>query len=383
MQKALKILIFCFFLVSFLILGKSLLPSFYPDFGQYYFGFKEIIGGINPYASLGKAFTTTTYPPLVLFITSPLSLLPMLWAEKTWAVMSIIFLFSSVYLIFKIYKKNIFSGLGFIILGLVCFSFPVKFTLGMGQINNLILFLFVFSIYFLEKKKNYLPGFLLSLSIAIKFFPIFFPLYFFFKRKWRILFSAIISFIVLAVVAFIINPQINLYFYNHVLPVLLGGWKTEYYNQSIVGFVGRSFTPGIFREVLKDILSLVFILISCFVIFKSLKNKKLQNMHLGLLVTLNLIVNNFSWQHHFVFMLLPFLVTLFFVQNLKNNLKFIFIILISYVLISFNLKNPDTVPILLQSHVFYGAVLLWILQIFLIWKDSRRPQRCFPSAWKR
>jgi len=91
-------------------------------------------------------------------------------------------------------------------------------------------------------------------------------------------------------------------------------------------------------------------------------------MHLGLLVSLNLIVNNFSWQHHFVFMIFPFLVTLFYVQKIKINLKLLFVLSVSYLLISFNLKNPNVVPVLLQSHVFYGAILLWILQVYLILK---------------
>ena len=125
-----------------------------------------------------------------------------------------------------------FSSSGFLILLLVSLSFPVKFTLGMGQINHLILLLFVLSIYFLEKRKTFLSGLSFSLSLAIKFFPIFFPLYFLLKKKWKILFYFMISFCVLSLIAFIVNPQINLYFYKNIFPSFLSGWNTEYYNQS-------------------------------------------------------------------------------------------------------------------------------------------------------
>jgi hypothetical protein len=262
--------------------------------------------------------------------------------------------------------------LGFIVLGLVCLSFPVKFTLGMGQINNLILFLFVLAIYFLEKKKNYLSSFFLALSLAIKFFPLFFPLYFLIKKKWKILFFTTITFCLFYLIAFFLDPKINLYFYKNILPTFLSGWKTAYYNQSLSGFISRSILDSNLRNVLRYALSIIFVAVSLFVIFKTLKNNKLQNMHLGLLVSLNLIVSNFSWQHHFALMVFPFLVTLFFIQNMKNNRKFLITILIAYLLISFNLKNPNDVPVLLQSHVSYGAVLLWLLQILLIWKDSHK-----------
>jgi len=380
MQRAIRLFLFLFFLIAFLSLLKVLLLNLYPDFSQYYWGLKTISQGLNPYISSQNALTPTTYPPFVLFLLSPFGFLPFVWAEKLWTFMSLILLFSSVFLIFKIYKQKLFSNLGFLILGLVSLSFPVKFTLGMGQINNLILFLFVLSVYLLQKKKNYLSSFSLSLSLAIKFFPVFFPLYFILKRRWKILFFTVITFCGFYLIAYLLDPKINFYFYKYILPTFLSGWKTDYYNQSLAGFIGRSFAAGVFRDFLKNFLPLIFILISFFVIIKSLKNEQMQNMHLGLLISLNLIVNSFSWQHHFVFMIFPFLVTFFFVKKIKNNFWFLLTIFISYLLISFNLVNPNAVPILLRSHVFYGAVLMWALQVFLIWRDSPKLQLRFPSA---
>ena len=368
MQKAVKILSFLFFLVSFLVLLKVLLLNFYPDFSQYFWGLKTITHGLNPYVVDKNSLTPTVYPPFVLFLLSFLGLLSFFWAEKIWTLISLVSLFASVYLIFKIYRQKIFSSLGFIVLGLVSLSFPVKFTLGMGQINNLILFLFVFSIYCLEKKKNYFSSFFISLSLAIKFFPIFFPLYFLVRKEWKMLLYILITIFSFYFAAFLLDPKINVFFYRNVLPTFFGSWKMDYYNQSLSGFVGRSIADENIRNVLRYTLSIIFIALSFFAIFKTLRNNKLQNMHLGLLVSLNLIVNNFSWQHHFVFMIFPFLVTLFYVQKIKINLKLLFVLSVSYLLISFNLKNPNVVPVLLQSHVFYGAILLWILQVYLILK---------------
>jgi alpha-1,2-mannosyltransferase len=373
MSKALKIISFLFFLISFLILCKTLLLNFYPDFSQYYFGAKAV----NPYLN------GVIYPPLSLVIFSLLKLISFFWVEKVWTILSLLSLFISVYLIFKIYKQKLFSVLGFIVLGFVCLSFPVKFTLGMGQINNFILLIFVAAIYFVNRK-NYLSAFLFSLSFTIKLFPAYLILQFIVMKKWKLLMMFVTSLILLSAIAFIlIGPKINIYFYQHFLPTLLNGWKTDYYNQALTGLIGRSFPHNLFSVALVNLLSLFFILASFLVVFKARKNKELANMSFGLLITLNLIVNNFSWQHHFVFLIFPFLATLFYIQKLKNNRKFLFPLFISYILVSFNLVNPHAVPVLLQSHVLYGAILLWFIEAYLIWKDSLSLRLNFPSKVQR
>jgi alpha-1,2-mannosyltransferase len=253
----------------------------------------------------------------------------------------------------------------------------------MGQINNFILLLFVAAIYFFNKK-NYLSSFLFSLSFAIKLFPAFLILQFIAMKRWKFLFTSLISLSLLSLLAFIIiGPKINLYFYQHFFPTLISGWKTDYYNQALTGFIGRSFPHNFFSVIFVDLLSLFFILTSCVVIFKARKNKELINMSFGLLITLNLIVNNFSWQHHFVFLVFPFLVTLFYIQKMKNNRRFLCLLFIAYVWVSFNLANPHAIPILLQSHVLYGAVLLWILEVYFIWKNSPRLGLNSPAKVRR
>jgi len=374
MAKAAKIISALFFLVSLSVLLKVLFLNSYQDLTQYYLGVKAV----NPYLS------GVIYPPTALVIFSFLNLFPLFIIERVWTALSIIALFTSVYLIFKMYNKQILSSLGFMVLGLVCWSFPVKFTLGMGQINNFILLLFVAAIYLLRQKKSSLAAFLLSLSFAIKLFPAYLILQFVAMKKWKFLLTFIISLFLLSLFAFIIiGPNNNLYFYQHLLPTFLSGWKTDYYNQALTGFVGRSLPYNFFSQSLVNLLSLFFILVSCLVIFKARKNKELVNMSFGLLITLNLIVNNFSWQHHFVFLLFPFLATLFYVQTIKNNFRLLFLLFVSYVWVSFNLVNPYAVPVLLQSHVLYGAILLWILEVYLIWKDSRPLLLSFPAKARR
>jgi len=45
--------------------------------------------------------------------------------------------------------------------------FPVKFTLGMGQINNVVLLMVTLFIYFHVKKRELLSGLFLAITIAL------------------------------------------------------------------------------------------------------------------------------------------------------------------------------------------------------------------------
>jgi alpha-1,2-mannosyltransferase len=371
MQKVAKILSVLFFLGSLAILLKVFFLNFYMDFGEYYFAAKAS----SPYLN---------YPPVALSIFSFFTPLPLHVAEMLWASLSLAALFAAVFIIFKTYQKPIFSTLGFLILGLVCFSFPVKFTLGMGQVNHFVLLLFVTAIYFLNKKKGYLASFLLAFAFTIKLFPAYLLLHFVLTKRWKLIFAFVISLILLSAMSLIfINWKTNLYFYQHFLITLVDGWKTDYYNQSLTGFVGRLMPRSLYSKILIDSISLVFILSSCLVVYKSLKNKLLTNMGFGLLITLNLIVNNFSWQHHFVFLIFPFLATLFYLLDKKYNWKFLLALFTCYALIAFNLKDPHVVPVFLQSHVLYGTILLWSMECYLIWKDSQKLSLSFPLKGRR
>lgn len=361
------------FILSLFFLVKSLFLNFYPDFKIHYLAPLAIFKGINPYLGGEGYFTPDVHPPFTILLFSPFTLFSYFLAEKIWTLFSIIFLISSVYLIFKINNEKMFSRLGFLISALLfAFYFPIKFTLGMGQINFLILFLTALSIYFLNKNKNYLTGTFLSLSIMIKFFPMLFLPYLIILKKWKIIFSFIVvSIIVLLFTFLVINPNINIYFYKNVLPTLLGGWKTDYYNQSLSGFLGRQMEAGFLREVFRELISLVLIIASFLIIWiKNSKKAGVANLSFSLLITLSLLINNFSWQHHFVWLLFPFITTFYFIKNKNLSWYYYFVLGVSFFLVGFNFKNPNEFPLILTSHVFYGSLMLWGLNLYLLLRKT-------------
>lgn len=365
-----KIVILILFFVSFAFILKTLFLSGYPDFNVYYYGSKIVISGGNVYLGDKQLFTSFVYPPFVALFFAPFTILPFFIAEKIWTLVSIVSLLLSLFVLFKIFKQKIFSSTAILLVSLSFLAFPVKFTLGMGQINLLILLFLVLTIFFANNHKDKTAGSFLGLSIALKLFPVLLLLYFSLIKRWKIIFfclTIIISSLVLPL--FFIKPEVNLYFIKITLPNLLGGWKYDYYNQSLSGFLGRTGWID-FREILRIFISVIFLGISFFAIINKPTKKGLSNLKIGILIILSLIINNFSWQHHFVWLIFPFFATFFFIKNEKLDKRYYVFLFLAYFLVAFNLKNPQIAPVILQSHVLYGAIILWALDIYLILKTA-------------
>lgn len=359
-------------LISFFWLLKVLLLSGYTDFTGYYYGAQNILNVRNPYLPDKNYFTPQSYPPFTLILFIPFSLLSYTIASKLWVLFSILAVLYIIYLLRKIYNASFFSPVNFLLSSLVFLSFPLKFTLGMGQINILVLFLLTLAFYFIRKNKLYYSGIFLAVSFAIKFFPLLLLPYFIIRKKWKILaaFTAT-TIIITGITLLILPPSTILYYFQHILPNLLSSWKGDYYNQALTGLLFRNIASVYWRESLRVIIPLILLSINFFIILKArTRTVPRENLEISSLLILNVLINNFSWQHHYVFLLLPFFVITFTLLNYEKQ-KFLYIpLIISYALVSINFKNPGMLPLLLQSHVFFGVLILWIVSIYILSKNK-------------
>jgi hypothetical protein len=160
------------------------------------------------------------------------------------------------------------------------------------------------------------------------------------------------------------------YFFTKVFRNLLESWKVDYYNQSLSAFLMRQFDNKELIDVLRLLVSTTLALFSVFIIYIHRKKEDRNLLSISLLIVLGLLINSFSWQHHFVWLIIPFLITFLAIKQNNFGKIYYLILAVIYVLVASNLKNPDSVPILLQSHVFYGASLLYILNTYLIFKGN-------------
>lgn len=351
------------FVVSLGWLLRALFLGNYPDFKTQYFVPNLVFGGVNPYAGGANLFTPQVYPPTSIFFFSLFTILPFQIAPVVYTIFSILSLLLTLFLLSKNFNAK-FLSFEFLILSSLSFiSFPVKFTLGMGQVNLILLMFITLSLYFLEQKKKLLSGIVIGFPIVIKLFPWLLPIYFFLKLEKKIIIGILTTiFISIFLVILFISKNIYLEFLN-IFPSLLNSWKLDYYNQAISGLIGRSFGVGKLSSSLKILISVILTSITFIVLF--FKKTKSYPLIFGILITLNLIINTFSWQHHFVFLIIPFFACFFAIKKLKVKKYYFTGLIFSYFLVSINFRNPDVLPTILLSHVLFGSLLLLFIQLKL------------------
>lgn len=358
-----KMLIISIFLFSLFIALRVFSLGRYPDFSVYYFGTKAFLSGINPYLVTPDSFSNYVYPPFVLLLFTPFLLFPLSLSSTIFLVISFASLFLGIYFCLKTLKKFTWTAY-FLVLSLSLFAFPTKFTFGMGQVNLIILFLLSVSLYMLQQNKQTKAGYLIGLSFAVKLFPLLLLVYFLLKKQFKVIIAALVTITILYLpTLLIIGMPDHIIFFRSVLPGIGNSYQAEYYNQALSGFFARlPLDPeaGIF---VKNIISFLFVFISFLIIYKTKTRKSTNNLSFSLVVTLSLIVNPFSWQHHFVWLILPFIVTFYSIG--RSMLSYILLGL-SYLLVSFNFAHPQDIPLLVQSHVLFGTILLWFVQVRLL-----------------
>lgn len=373
MEVLKKYLPLILFIVSFAWALRVLLLPNYPDFQVHYYGAQHLVQGENPYQIDVNYFTPQVYPPFDMVFFIPLSFLPYEIAAKLWIILSIAAVIGSIILINRIYRISFFSPLSLFLCALVFIAFPTKFTFGMGQINAMILLFTTLLWFYLNKKDDIKSGISFAFPVMLKFFPLLFVLYFLLLRKWKLLFTLIGSILALIAVSLIfVSLDVHIYFAQVLLPDLLRSWKGDYYNQSFTGFLMRDVVDESIRQQLRVVIPIVFLVISFGIILHHrIKDVTRINLEISLLIIVSLLINNFSWQHHFVLLVLPFFIMVYTIKDhLKDQRLYIFLSL-SYALIAINFVYPNTLPSLLQSHVFFGGLLLWFINLYMLYKLKR------------
>lgn len=335
-----------------------------PDFTIFYQSTKDAVNHISPYTDK-TLFTAFNYPLATTLFFLPLIIFSLPTAQIIFTVLSILGICASLFLSFALMNKRLSLFQFFLIFSLVLFAFPTKFTLGMGQ-TNFLAFAFLLGGFVLYQKKRMLPmTFLLLTAIFLKPILALTMLVFFFEKKRQLffaLFSAGFSIFLLAPLLFS-QPQANVAFVQNMLHQSLTG-REIYYNQGFLGFVAR-LTTSMQIRIFAEMTSFLFAIIFIYRFFR--KNSLVQN--LSLMLTLLVLIDPLSWQHHFIFLFLPFLFVYFAMIKQKQHI-FFFLFAVSYILVAGNIKSPQSFfsfpLVLLLSNQFYGALLVFLLQCRLI-----------------
>lgn len=345
-------------LVYFAFALSHILGSQAPDFSVYYQAVRDFQQGINPYLD-NTLFTAYNYPPVSALPYLPLVWLPYRVSQTVFLFSSVLALFGTVYLAMKLSKvKFTWLNFGFLV-ALAVTSFPVKFTLGMGQINLIAGLFLLLGLFWCGQQKPILVGAATAMAIILKPILAIFFFYFVARKNWPVVLTilAIILAAIAASLLLITNGKIYGDYFTVVLPRLADSAGREvYYNQSLMGFLSRLTTNSWLRLSLNLLLMILILTL----LVKKLKNGE-ENRASSLLITFLLITNSLTWQHHLAFLIWPFIYAL---SQFKSKPNLLVWLGLAYLLVSANIRVPAQFTgfpaSLLLSHGLYGGVILLV-----------------------
>ena len=357
----LSLLIF-FLALSQIILGlsKVLLQTNLIDFRVYYGAAQDLLRGANPYQQLYSENIPFNYPPSALLFLFPFAITSLKMAQIVWLALSFLSLFATGWIFFKLYLPKREWWLKLLLMAVLFQNFPTKFTLVMGQVNLLVLFLISASFFFYLKKKETPSGLLLGLAAALKISPILLTIFFLARRKFRIVAIALITFIVSNLIFLFLSPDTLFSYFKTVLPNLLqAANQGYYYDQSFLSLMARLGGTGEIWQILN-----LFFLVGgtglLLVKFGRLKDSFSELRFFSLSLSLIVMTNAFAWQHHLVFLFPAFLCATFYLLK-KKEFLYGLILATAALLVGLHFREPSH-PLLanpiIASHGFIGALIL-------------------------
>jgi len=320
-------------------------------------------------------FGDVNYPPPAFFIFIPFYFLPIFWGQLAWSILSFLCLFFALFFSLKSLNINYQWKYFVFILPLTLLAFPTKWTLGLGQINNLILLLLVLGFFFCQKEKFFLSGVVLGIATSLKILPVACLFYFLIKRKFKIFLSGLGTMAFCFILSgFVFGFNLILEYFAKIVPASFEiSRKYIYYNQAVSGFFSRLLNNPILAAKLTFVFSFVILFVTAIILF--LKETKTSSLGYSLTISTLLLVSPFSWQHHFVWLVFPFL-TVFAYLKRSFDRKLLLLTFFAYLLVAINLKRPELLMgnffgKIFVSHVFLGNFLLWLLLIFIMQRDEK------------
>ncbi len=361
-----KLLVICLSSIVFIYTSISLykiITTTAPDFSVFYYATQDILRLHNPYTDK-SLFTVFNYPVITSIVFSPFALIPYQFAQGVFILLSWLSLLLIIYVSLKLVNK-LTRQIFLFCSSLALLSFPVKFTFGMGQSNLIAYALLLSGFYFYQQKKILFTVLLLTLAIIFKPVFCFLLLFFLLQKSWKVFFITSITLVFCNFITLLLDYNDTLFYIISVVPHLFTTTGREvYYNQGILGFISRLTGSLLLRGRITMVSNLGI------VSYLTVKRRADLNLLFSLFLITLVLVDSLSWQHHFVFLIFPFIVVGEEILKQKNKVA-ISLLIFAYVLVNANIKHPQTFnyfPVnILLSHVFYGAILLFgilVLKIF-------------------
>lgn len=332
------------------------------DFAIYYQAVRDLQHSISMYQDPSIAMK---YPMSAMVILAPIAWMPYVVAEKLWTVLSLLAMAGSLWMMVKILPQVTKREWSWIV-ALIVLSFPYKFTLGMGQINFVILACLVGSLYGYLRKSDGWAGILLAIAAWIKITPLVLLLFYLKKRKYKTIVVALATYLAGWVMAGEIwGYALVKEFVFEVIPSISTLGNEVYYNQALTGLLARLGVGDNIAGIINYLSLAVMLGMGYIVTPRDRREPKLELLSFGMLVTAMILGSGLAWQHYFVWLLIPYLGAYAVWSEQRETKVWMGVALaISYVLVALNIKNPADCQFwhgVALSHVTYGTLILGVV----------------------
>ncbi len=346
------------------------------------------------------------YSPLFALVFSPLTMLNKTAALYVWSVLNILSLYLIFHLFYKL-KQMSFSGPRDLLLIICLFALTGRFIFNdikLGQVNILLCYLMVLTMYLEINKRYFWAAVTLALSLMVKFFPLLFLVYFILRRRFELA-----AFTVLMAVFFLLLPSVYSGFdlnlkYLHDWLVLLKSSPSHLLcsvkNNSLISFYAWFFIArhDIYRVIDYNMITkpltpeiYYFWGTSCFVFFSAffydtffVKNKEIKTVFLeySCLFVCGLLFNPLAYLNALVFLIVPYffiLRYLFYAQ--MDRARFVIISLLTFFGFIFNIVDQrlffndiERFYVLVQAKPLMWTMILLYLSLWMA-KFSLNPKK--------
>lgn len=368
MQKiVVSLVVFLVGMYGIFTVGRILTQFHLFDFAIYYQAVMDLKQGVSMYLDPRIAMK---YPMSGMLVLYPIGWLPYIVAEKLWTLWSLTCLGLSLWWMGKLMPK--LNYLDWLLIGCgVILAFPYKFTLGMGQINLQILALLTGALYFYRHGREGVAGTMLAVAAWIKITPLVLLLYFWRKRAYKTIITAIGVYILGWILAGAWwGTDLVVYFWREVVPSISMTGNFVYYNQALTGFLARAGVIDGVAQIANYIILGVMLFVSYWITPVKLMNTESELVAYGLFVASMLMGAGLAWQHYFVWTIFLFVGIWASIKRSGKLVSYMSLgLLVIYGLVAMNIKNPQAIPPYAQvilSHMTFGTMLLWGIGVNLL-----------------
>ncbi len=393
--KILLIILFISFSIAYFFNHKHrALRKNYSDFGCFYLAGKRMLAAEDIYVIRDKQAAEFRYAPVFALFMSGLALTDIDTADTAWFIINYLLLILSLVLLKKmIIPEGLNPGSGAIFwflfaLGALRFIFP---NFDNGQSNILMMSSAITGLYFISRGRDLTGGMIFAFSVMIKYTPVIFIPYLFFRKKIKAAFAVISGIIIyLFLPALFIGAKANFYYLNKLFPfltrstILEPGTLLDPKNQSLLSALKRQFTycistyhaphmlfenaglsDGCINWIFIFFAALIYALI--FIRPRLDKDSPLYyNADYAMLLICAGLFNMNAWMQSYILLMMPYFIVIYYlIRTSFKDLIVIVLLSLSYLLNIVTIKGVVGEGFA-DKAFFYSPFTLMALVLFLV-----------------